>query len=309
MINLKTLYAIDAFAPIPLTECIIKKPYLLNRAGIEATGSVLLLLLPYYTRAAEGGNVSMYAAAEDYHEYCAQLFADMIPRLQSNSPEAKFAGYADHAPILEVDAAAKAGLGVYGKNGLLLTDAYSSFVFIAGVYTDLPAAKWQNLVENVVIRTAYAPDKCHNCGACRDACPAHAIGGSAIDGERCMSAVTQKKKLTDTEMKAVADAEYVWGCDVCQLVCPYTKAAREAGTLETPLCYFRERLIKTLDRETLADLTGSGEFDRRAFSWRGEGIIDRNLRLRHGKEKEKEEEEEEEEGNEHNHTDSERTDT
>lgn len=287
MIDFNGFFGIDTFGVIPLSECIIAKPHLLERSGLptDGSGSALLFLLPYYTKDGEGGNVSMYAVAEDYHEYTKTLFSELCPRLRELAPEAHFAGFADHSPILEVDAAAKAGLGVYGENGLLISKSYSSFVFIGGIYTDLDVRAWEHLVCGVRLRDGYVPGRCCGCGACRAACPAGAIGERGhIDRERCFSAVTQKKRLTESDEKAVADAEYVWGCDICQLVCPMTKAARAAGTLETPLSYFKQKLIKTLDEGTLSALCGSGEFSRRAFSWRGESAIERNLRLRDKKE-------------------------
>lgn len=284
MLDFHELYGIDVFGALPLDVCIISKPYLLDRASITKDGSVLLFLLPYYTHGGEGGNVSMYAAAEDYHAYCRDLFDDVCSRLSRLCPDAKFCGYADHAPIYEVDAAAKAHLGVYGKNGLLISAAYSSFVFIAGIYTSLPAAEWENLVCGVKYPddgdNNYEPRRCPDCGRCRSACPANAILDlGRIDTEKCLSAVTQKKKLTEADETAVAGAEYVWGCDICQLVCPYTVAAKAAGTLETPLSYFKEKLIKTLDEDTLTALAEKGQFGRRAFSWRGEETVRRNLRL------------------------------
>ncbi len=287
MLDLKALYGIEAFAPIPLAECTIQKPYLLERAGISAgSGSALLFLLPYYTAGGEGGNISMYAVAEDYHRYCETLFADIAPRLSQLLPGAKFKGFADHSPIREVEAAARAGLGIMGENGLLISEKYSSFVFIGGIYTDAGADAWEALV-GAWPRGSYEPGRCPGCGECMRACPAHAIlGGGHIDRERCFSAVTQKKKLADGDGDGIAGAEYIWGCDVCGLACPYTRAARAAGTLETPLQYFREKLIKTLDESTLSDLVMSGEFERHAFSWRGEGVVRRNLRLREGKDHE-----------------------
>ena len=291
MLDLQKLYGIAAFAPIPLSECVINKPYLLDRAGLpsDGRGSALPFLLPYYTAGGEGGNVSMYAVAEDYHRYCASLFEDMVGRLSALSPGGRFAGFADHAPIFEVDAAAKAGLGFYGDNGLLISREYSSFVFIGGIYTDADADAWHTLVSGANVRGSFEPEHCPGCGMCRSSCPAGAIGERTpegrghIDRERCLSAVTQKKKLTAEDEDAVAGAEYVWGCDVCQLVCPFTKAARAAGTLETPLSYFKEKLIKTLDEKTLCELIKAGTFGTRAFAWRGEGVALRNLHLKEGK--------------------------
>ncbi len=282
MIDLFDLYGIDVFAPIPLAECTVKKPYLLDQAGLrtDGEGSALIFLLPYYTSGGEGGNVSMYAVAGDYHGYCRGLFADLCPRLREALPGCKFAGFADHSPILEVEAAAKAGLGVMGENGLLISREYSSFVFIGGIFTDAGADAWESLVGRRP-RGEYGIMGCLGCGECRRRCPAGAIGErGSVDREKCLSAVTQKKKLTPEDEAAVAGADLIWGCDVCQLVCPYTAAARRAGTLETGLSFFRERLIKTIDEKTITELAEGGELEGRAFAWRGEDVIRRNVRIK-----------------------------
>ncbi|MCD7712321.1 MAG: hypothetical protein LUJ25_06345, partial [Firmicutes bacterium] len=136
MISLYELYKIKYAAPVPLSHCRINKRYLLDREGIGEDGSALLFLMPYYKRASFGGNVSMYAAARDYHLFFKSLADDLIPRLcDGTEKDAKFAAYADHSPISEMYAAAIAGLGVLGENGLLINYEYSSFCFIGGIYS------------------------------------------------------------------------------------------------------------------------------------------------------------------------------
>ena len=112
---------ITEFAPIGLEECTVKKKYLLERAEIES-GTAVMIAAPYYTRHCEGASISAYAVSRDYHLFYKELFDRILPILREEFPANRFAGFADHSPIDEITAAAKAGLGVIGKNGMLITE-------------------------------------------------------------------------------------------------------------------------------------------------------------------------------------------
>ena len=157
---------LDYFGLLPLSACRMGRTYLLERQGISpaAEGSVLMMALPYYTRA-EVRNLSRYAIPPDYHRIAADLFERMIPRLQEIFPGGRFAGFADHSPIDERHAAALAGLGTIGDNGLILTRRYSSYVFLCEIISDLPT--------DALPRPA---EECLHCGACTRACPVSSNG-------------------------------------------------------------------------------------------------------------------------------------
>lgn len=246
-------------APVPLRECRITRPYLLQREGIE-DGTAIILAVPYAAPPTEPHNLSAYAAVRDYHLYFRSLFSRLLPRLRDRFPSARFAGFADHSPIDEIHAALIAGLGVRGDNGLLLTEDYSSYVFLGEIITDaiLPAP-------------TVTPRECHHCGACRRACPV------SMHREQCLSALTQKKGELSEEEWALLDAHpLVWGCDTCQEVCPYTKAAAARGTLYTTPPFFRELRLPHLTTEILNGMSEE-EFRDRAYAWRGRAVIGRNL--------------------------------
>ena len=96
------------------------------------------------------------------------------------------------------------------------------------------------------------------------------------DGLECLSAVTQKKGLLTTEEEAyLKKYGYAWGCDICQLACPMTKAALTSG-VQTPIAFFHEDRIPVLTKKRLSDMDEE-EFRRRAFSWRGREPLLRNL--------------------------------
>ena len=254
--------AIDCFAPIPLSSCRILRPYLLEREGIK-DGTVILMAVPYLTAAATAPdrNLSAYAVSRDYHGFFAELFDSLLPLLRKKFPEHRFAGFADHSPIAEVEAAARAGLGVIGENGLLITERYSSYVFLGEIVTD--AHIDCNVGE---IGT------CEGCGACRRACPMHTLG-------TCLSALTQKKgDLTADEQEAILKYGSVWGCDICQEVCPHTRSALESGSILSPVPYFGESSIPHLTTSILDSLSDA-DFRARAFAWRGRDTVRRNLAL------------------------------
>ena len=252
--------SIDCWATLPLSLCRIQKPYLLERAGIE-NGTAILLAIPYFGHscASPQRNLSAYAVSKNYHAYFEGLYNELLPLLREYFPNNRFVGFADHSPIAEVEAAARAGLGCIGDHGLLLTDRYSSYVFLGEIITDA-------LLASTPVEIGY----CEHCGACRSACPMDACG-------MCLSALTQKKgELNVHEAEKISKYGSVWGCDICQEICPYTVRAIKSGTIFTKISYFEENTIEHL---TLKCLDGMSDetFLERAYSWRGRPTIRRNL--------------------------------
>lgn len=267
---------IDTFGWIPLCDCTVVRPYLLEKHGIGKSGSVCMLAIPYYTKRCDDPtkNLSAYAVSEDYHLYFKELFADLIPLLRKQFPEYCFAGFADHSPIAEVDAAARAGLGVIGKNHLLLTKKYSSYVFLGELITDA-----------ILPSSAKEIEFCQGCGICQEMCPMK-------EGSSCLSALTQKKGTLDIEeQKIILKHGSVWGCDLCQEACPYTVSARKNGTIYSQIPFFENKSIAHLTEESLCALDDDA-FSKRAYSWRGRDTILRNLRLFEEFEKKKKNKEE-----------------
>lgn len=272
-------YHIDLCGVLPLDACTILRPHLLQRGGFSKEDKlyVQLFAIPYLSRAAEqpDRNVSAYAVGRDYHLFVKTLLDELLPRLHRDHPNHRFAGFADHSPIDEIDAAVKAGLGIRGRNHLLLTERYSSYVFLAEIVTDLPLTPTP---------TALPPElqTCHDCGRCSSACP------MTHDGGECRSALTQKKQpLTDIEIEQLLSHPIVWGCDICQEVCPYTAHAKARGTIWTPISFFNQQTIPHLTLEVL-DAMSDEQFAERAYAWRGRPTIRRNLSLRRSSRKEKE---------------------
>lgn len=251
---------IELVGVLSLDDVHITKQYLLDRAEIKR-GSVVCFAIPYYVKPDCTPNISAYAYGEDYHAYTRELGERLCGELQNTYPQNKFALFSDHSPIDERHAAASAGLGVIGTHGMLITEKYSSYVFLAEIITDADLGG-----TSVPIR------HCENCGACRAACP-YALR----DG--CLSALTQKKgELSPDEIEMIKKHSIAWGCDICTEVCPHTKKAIQSQTVYSPIPFFKNALIPHLtvqDIERMDDDT----FARRAYSWRGRNTIIRNLKL------------------------------
>ena len=256
---------ISCHAALAYENCRVLHPGMLARLSPFAPKTAILFLVPYY--AGETVNLSRYAAAGDYHAYMRDLFARLTPKLEEATGYA-FHGFADHAPIDERHAAATAGLGMLGKNGLLIHETYGSFVFIGEWLTDAPPERFDAVAPAL-------PRACMACGACERACPSGALRDKTAP---CLSAVTQKKgELNAAEKTLVQRGGSVWGCDVCQVICPHNREIIQNNIL-SPIPYFHKKRIPLLTTEILENMTDK-EFAARAFSFRGRAPLLRNLTL------------------------------
>lgn len=257
-------YNIELSSSLLLSECEIKRPYLLERNGIDMqSGSVVIFAVPYLTEKSLGKrNISSYAVSRDYHIFFKDLFDSIISDLREKYPHHRFAGFTDHSPINEIDAAARAGIGVRGVNHLLITDKYSSYVFLGEIITD-----------TILPSYASEPRSCTHCGRCIASCPC------ISDISLCLSSLTQKKgELNDGERKKIKESGCAWGCDICQNVCPYTLSAIKNGTIFTPIDFFKESATPILDSKMIENMSDE-KFRERAYSWRGKSTIIRNLKI------------------------------
>ncbi len=220
--------------------------------------TVVLFLIPYYVKTEEKGNISRYAYARDYHFYFKLLSA----RLDSIFPF-HFRHACDSSPINEVEAAVKAGLGSFGRHGLIINKRYGSYVFVAEFFSDLDLT--DPLFEG--LERKKAGQICLGCGKCEKACPASAFK----DKTKCISFINQKKNITEEESEIIKNSALVWGCDICQEVCPLNLKAEES---EIP--FFRQDLTVNLTEKVLDTI----DFKSRAYAWRGEKVIRRNIKLK-----------------------------
>lgn len=222
----------------------------------DNANSVIVACFPYYLGkgAYNNSNISKYAVVTDYHDVAVNRLEEACKKLREIYPEEKFIPFADNSPIPEVSAAVSAGLGARGKNSLLITEKYGSYVFIGEIVTTLAVDSTESEQKN-----------CADCGLCVAKCPAKAIGNNGIDSAKCLSAVTQKKgELSAEEITLMKKCGCVWGCDICQDVCPMNK---NAAITE----------IEEFLKDPVAILTNETPLEGRAYAWRGKKVTERNL--------------------------------
>jgi len=160
--------------------------------------------------------LSRYALGRDYHKVLRGRLQRLAQRIADTVGDFRYRVFADSAPVLEVALAAKSGVGWRGKHTLLLTRDAGSFFFLGEIYTDLPLPV-----------TPPVSEHCGTCHACIDACPTGAIiAPYQLDARRCISYLTIELKGSIPEELRPLIGNRVYGCDDCQLVCPWNRYAR-----------------------------------------------------------------------------------
>ncbi len=188
---------------------------------VPGAKSVITLLINYYPSQIQNPDspkVSKYAYGKDYHEIIRDKLNQFFLILKEKIGDIHGRGFVDSAPVLERAWAQKSGLGWIGKNGNLINKKQGSFFFIASLITDL-----QLLPDDVGIK-----DYCGTCTKCIDECPTEAIlPNKVVDGSKCISYFTIELKdaLIPDKMKGKFD-NWLFGCDVCQDVCPWNSFAK-----------------------------------------------------------------------------------
>lgn len=186
---------------------------------VPGAKSVISLLLNYFPKESQGQNtfkVSKYAYGTDYHFVIKDKLKALMGYINGEIGEAHGRAFVDSAPVLDKAWAARSGLGWIGKNGNLLTKEVGSFYFVAELILDLDL-EYDGPVT----------DHCGTCTACIDACPTQAIVAErVVDGSKCISYATiELKNAIPAEFRGKMD-DWIFGCDVCQDVCPWNRFAK-----------------------------------------------------------------------------------
>jgi epoxyqueuosine reductase len=192
------------------------------RHVLEGVRSVVMLALPYRTAppaapAAGQGRISCYAwGTADYHDLIHDKLRSLAEALRKKAPQAQVRGVVDTAPLLEREFAQRAGLGWIGKNTLLLNKPAGSYFFLAALLTD----------QVLSYDAPYEADHCGSCQACLQACPTGAFPQPyVLDATRCISYLTiELKGPIPSELRTLV-GDWLFGCDVCQEVCPWNHRA------------------------------------------------------------------------------------
>lgn len=164
--------------------------------------------------------VSRYALGRDYHKLMRKRLATLAKYIEEEVGPYGYRAFVDSAPVMERALAQKAGLGWFGKNSMLLNPQAGSLFFLGELYTDLP----------LPVDPPFESEHCGNCSQCRTACPTGAIvDDKVVDSRRCISYLTIELQGSIPEEYRQAMGNRVYGCDDCQLVCPFTRFTRASN--------------------------------------------------------------------------------
>lgn len=235
--------------------------------------SVITLLKNYFPHEQQKGDIpkiSKYAYGHDYHEVIREKLKQLLLMMKQQIGEINGRGFVDSAPVLERAWATKSGLGWIGKNGNLLHKQAGSFFFIATLIVDV----------ELMYDDPFAKDYCGSCRRCIEACPTDAIlENKVIDGSKCISYFTIELKdaLLPEHLKSQF-SDWMFGCDVCQDVCPWNRFSKPHNEINfTPLpqiLNFTSNDWEDLTEESFKQIFKNSPLKRRKF----EGIK-RNLRF------------------------------
>ncbi len=246
------------------------------RVLVPGAQSVVSVFASYWQpgRATAPGaaRISRYAWGDDYHDVLKEKLAELFDWLDTATGGAGGRAFTDSAPVMDKAWAQRAGLGWQGKNTNLLTTTHGSFVFLGELIVDVPLAP----------DAPFTADHCGRCTRCLDACPTGALDAPyQIDATRCISywTIEHRGDGPPPDDLAAEFGDWLFGCDVCQDVCPWTKfsqptrearflpRAAEPSATDTPartwaeldVAAFRERF-----RKTPVHRTGHAAFTRNA---------------------------------------------
>jgi epoxyqueuosine reductase len=233
---------------------------------MEDVQSIIVCLFPYGVEEKAKANLARYTYGLDYHALISSKLKQVGAFLTTKIPNFSYQTFADTGPLVDRYLAYLAGLGFYGVNNHIITEQYGSYVVIGYMLTNYPFEIDEPL-----------QGTCQQCGDCQRACPGHAILGEfVIDPVRCRSYLTQKKgELTPAEITIIRKNDVVFGCDICQDVCPHNQ-----GKLLTPIKEFQEDLMPNLQYDEVVEMSNKEfmrRYGKRAFSWRGRKLLVRNF--------------------------------
>jgi epoxyqueuosine reductase len=198
---------------------------------VPGAKSVITLLLNYYPSQKQkpgAPKISKYAYGKDYHDVIREKLNRLMALIKENIGAIHGRGFVDSAPVLERTWAQRSGLGWVGRNGNLINKQSGSFFFIATLITDL----------ELICDDPFAKDYCGTCTRCIDTCPTDAIlPDKVVNGSKCISYFTIELKdmLIPESLKGKFD-NWMFGCDICQDVCPWNRFSKPATEIEfTPL--------------------------------------------------------------------------
>lgn len=269
--------------PCPFTRGTVEER-VTAASQIENPKALIVCLFPYYQKAKQT-NLAKYTWADDYHlivpQYLEKLGQFLVEQVNAHDADnstatqvlstesaidVQYEIHCDTSPLADRYGAYLAGLGFYGKNHCLINPSFGSFTNIGSLLVNIDFPPDSPLKIN-----------CGECNRCIKACPGHALNTERFQFETCKSYLTQKKgELTEEEINIIQKTPLIFGCDVCQDVCPFNA--------DIPITTIPEftHITPLISAEEIEDLTNrkfKALFGHKAFSWRGKKLLLRNLNI------------------------------
>lgn len=233
----------------------------------EWAKSIVVCAFSYFS-GAKKGNISRYAQGADYHIVAKEKMQKIADFLKEQGYLAEC--FADTGPLNERLMAQLSGIAFIGKNQMAINPQIGSWFFIGYILTD---CELEPDGENT--------DNCAGCRRCIGACPSGALEDGGFCEEKCLSYITQKKgPISGEEADAMRKAKTLWGCDICQEVCPHNR--------NVPVCEideFRENLtVNLFVDENISNKEFRQKYNNKAFAWRGKSVLIRNQKILYNEE-------------------------
>jgi epoxyqueuosine reductase len=202
------------------------------------------------TDAPTRGRIARYARGKDYHRVMKKRLHQLADELAREHPAEQFKACVDTAPVLERELAQRAGLGAVGKHTLLIEPGIGSYLMLGEIITTLALDPTPSK-EHV--------DPCESCARCIDACPTDAITPWSVDATKCISYLTIEHRSEIHERYFTPSDDWLFGCDICQEVCPHNQSTRKSRHASVHEAYTPRR-----DGFDLLEVLGWSEDDRRS---------------------------------------------
>ncbi|MGV2999433.1 tRNA epoxyqueuosine(34) reductase QueG [Streptococcus suis] len=208
------------------------------------------------------GKITPNSWGLDYHYILQDKLERLARGIEQLTEGLEYKAMVDTGALVDTAVARRAGIGFIGKNGLVISKEFGSYMFLG------------ELVTNLDIEPDHPVDyDCGDCNRCVEACPTSClIGDSTMDARRCLSFQTQDKGMMDLEFRKKIKT-VIYGCDICQICCPYNKGISSPPVVEVDPDLAEPELIPFLD---LFNGQFKEKFGMIAGSWRGKNILQRN---------------------------------
>jgi epoxyqueuosine reductase len=244
-------------------------PFLLMPEGKTIISIAFPYLFPESSKVLKG--FSKYTAGEDYHKTVRGYLNKICTFI--NSLGGKAIPLVDNNPLPERYIAYLSGIGFVGKNNMLITEKYGSYVFLGEIITDLEIQINEELAPERLLEGLSYYEKCGDCTRCFEGCPTKSINEMRKNSNICLSYITQKKHIEDILFKKLEGR--IFGCDTCQNMCPYNDQI-EYSSLEEFRPY--DFMIKG-DTDELININNAlfrEKYSKTSCGWRGKNVLQRN---------------------------------